>query len=90
MTSRSTRASGDFARPRSTHDREPDPPIDAVPCTSRRVYVMDGDFGRGDDRVGWITVNLPKAYRDSARQFSYSFTGSGKRLTVYVEGTWID
>jgi len=57
--------------------------------TSRRVYVMDEDFGGDHDRVGWITVNLPKAYgQDNARNLDYTFTDSGNRLSVRVVGTW--
>jgi len=57
--------------------------------TSRRVYVMDEDFGGDDDRVGWITVNLPAAYQnDEARTFDHTFTDSGNRLSVRVYGTW--
>lgn len=57
--------------------------------TSRRVYVMDDDFGGDDDRVGWITVHLPHAYgQDNARNLDYTFTDSGNRLSVRVVGTW--
>lgn len=57
--------------------------------TSRRVYVMDEDFGGDDDRLGWITVNLPLAYQgDNARNLDYTFTDSGNRLSVRVIGTW--
>lgn len=57
--------------------------------TSRRVYVMDDDFGGDDDRLGWITVNLPHAYGgDNARSLDYTFTDSGNRLSVRVRGTW--
>jgi hypothetical protein len=56
---------------------------------SRRVYVMDEDFGGDDDRVGWITVNLAAAYKgDEAGTFSHLFTDSGDRLSVRVYGTW--
>jgi len=57
--------------------------------TSRRIYVMDEDFGGDDDRIGWITVNLPAAYqKDNARNFDHTFTDSGNRLSVRVRGTW--
>jgi hypothetical protein len=57
--------------------------------TSRRVYVMDEDFGGSPDRLGWITVHLPNAYQDdNARDFDHTFTDSGNRLSVRVMGTW--
>jgi hypothetical protein len=57
---------------------------------SHRIYVMDSDFGGGDDRVGWITVNLPHAYGgDNARTLDYTFADSGDRLRVRVQGTWL-
>jgi hypothetical protein len=57
--------------------------------SSRRVYVMDEDFGGDDDRVGWITLNLPRAYKgDNARDFDHTYTDSGDRLSVRVYGTW--
>jgi hypothetical protein len=50
---------------------------------------MDEDFGGDDDRVGWITVNLPRAYKgDNAREFDHTFTDSGDRLSVRIYGTW--
>jgi hypothetical protein len=56
---------------------------------SRRVYVMDADVGGDPDRLGWITVNLPHAYRgDNARDLDYTFTDSGNRLSVRVRGYW--
>ncbi|MGE5176700.1 MAG: hypothetical protein ACM3JJ_10035 [Hyphomicrobiales bacterium] len=57
--------------------------------TSRRVYVMDQDVGGDPDRLGWITVNVPKAYQnDNASAMDYTYTDSGNRLSVRVRGTW--
>jgi hypothetical protein len=57
--------------------------------TSHRVYVMDQDVGGDPDRLGWITVNVPKAYRnDNASDMDYTYTDSGNRLSVRVRGTW--
>lgn len=57
--------------------------------STHRVYVMDDDFGSGDDRLGWITVNLPAAYRgDNATILNYIYTDSGGRLSVWIRGTW--
>ena len=76
-----------FTKPYSAYDGSLPArlPYDA----SRRVYVMDKDVGGDDDRVGWITVNLPHAYQDdNARDLNYTFTDSGNRLSVKVSGTW--
>jgi hypothetical protein len=79
----------------STHDYTFTTPVigglpDHIPYgSSRRVYVMDADFGGDDDTVGWITVNLPAAYRDdNARTLDYTFTDTPGRLSVRVVGTW--
>jgi hypothetical protein len=57
--------------------------------TSRRVYLMDQDVGGDPDRLGWITVNLPKAYgNDNASAMDYTFTDSGNRISIRVRGTW--
>lgn len=57
--------------------------------TSHRVYVMDEDFGGGDDTVGWITLNLPAAYgQDNARYLDHTFTDSARRISVRVYGIW--
>ena len=57
--------------------------------SSRRVYVMDQDVGGDPDRLGWITVNVPNAYRnDNASAMDYTYTDSGNRLSVRVRGTW--
>ena len=64
-------------------------PADIPYGTSRRIYFIDEDFGGDDDRVGWITVNLPLAFdSDNDRGFNYTFTDSGNRLSVQVIGTW--
>jgi len=57
--------------------------------TSRRVYVMDQDVGGDPDRLGWITVNVPRAYgNDNASAMDYTYTDSGNRLSIRVRGTW--
>jgi hypothetical protein len=64
-------------------------PADIAYGSSRRIYVMDEDFGGDDDQVGWITVNLPLAYGGGgARALDYTFADSGNRLNVRVVGTW--
>ncbi|HTO90722.1 MAG TPA: hypothetical protein VMJ70_06280 [Candidatus Sulfotelmatobacter sp.] len=56
---------------------------------SHRIYVMDEDVGGDDDRVGWITVNLPAAYRqDNSRTLDYTYTDTEGRLSVRIRGTW--
>lgn len=56
---------------------------------SYRIYVMDEDVGGDPDRVGWITVNVPRAYRqDNARDLDYTYTDSGNRLSVRIRGLW--
>ena len=57
--------------------------------SSRRLYVMDDDIGSADDRLGWVTVNLPAAYNDDgATAMGYTYTDSGGRLSVWIRGTW--
>jgi len=57
--------------------------------TSHRIYVMDQDVGGDPDRLGWITVNVPRAYgNDNANAMDYTYTDSGNRLSVRVRGTW--
>lgn len=64
-------------------------PITLAYDSSRRVNVMDDDFGSADDRLGWITLNLPAAYRgDNSSILNYDYTDSGRRLTVWIQGTW--
>jgi len=54
-----------------------------------RIYVMDSDVGGDDDRLGWITINLPGAYRHkNERTLDHTFTDSGKRISVRVLGEW--
>ena len=54
-----------------------------------RIYVMDKDVGGDDDQVGWITVNLPSAYHnDNSEILDYTFTDSGGRLSVRIQGEW--
>jgi hypothetical protein len=77
-----------FTQPGSSYDG-------ALPQTlpydgSRRIYVMDEDVGGDDDRVGWITVNLPAAYQDdNARYLDYTYRDSGNRINVRVQGVWL-
>jgi hypothetical protein len=76
-----------FTKPYSAYDGQL--PATIPYDTSRRVYVMDQDVGGDPDRLGWITVNVPKAYdNDNANQMDYTYTDSGNRLSVRVRGTW--
>jgi hypothetical protein len=57
--------------------------------SSYRIYVMDKDVGSDDDRVGWITVDLPHAYpNDNTTDLDYTFADSGDRIHVRVRGHW--
>ena len=76
-----------FTQPYSVHDGRL--PATLPYDTSRRVYLMDQDVGGDPDRLGWITLNLPNAYgNDNASSMDYTFTDSGRRLSVRVRGTW--
>jgi len=76
-----------FTKPYSAYDGSL--PAKIPYDTSRRVYVMDQDVGGDPDRLGWITVNVPKAYKnDNANAMDYTYTDSGNRLSIRVRGTW--
>lgn len=77
-----------FTKPYSVYDGSL--PAQIPYDTSRRVYLMDQDVGGDPDRLGWITVNVPKAYgNDNASAMNYTYTDSGNRLSIRVRGTWI-
>jgi len=76
-----------FTKPYSAYDGKL--PATIPYDTSRRVYLMDQDVGGDPDRLGWITVNVPNAYKnDNANAMDYTYTDSGNRLSIRVRGTW--
>ncbi len=67
----------------------PNLPLDVPYGSAYRVYVWDRDVGGDNDRLGWITLNLPAAYpRNNSFEVDHTYRDSAGRIEVEIIGQW--